>query len=154
LSSKFFERRSVRNQLKTYLESKGWINLNWSEGFSSLVLETIVPPYITVTLDDLGKVELEIGRDPNINKAFLRKVQIDIYMEDENRVNAITDDISDFLDIEPILIKDNNTTVIGSMVSDTSSIIADTNVPSFEEEESLRWGGVVSCTYDTFYPNG
>ena len=154
MSSKFFERRALRNQLKVYLESKGWLNLNWGEGFSSLALETIIPPYISVNMDDLGREELEMGRNPLINVTFTRRAQIDVVMEDEDRVSAITDDISDFLDIESIIILDNNNNILGSLVSSTPTILADLNVPSFDEPELLRWSGVVSCSYEAHYPNG
>ena len=154
MASKFFERRAIRNQLKTYLESKDWLTLNWAEGFASLVPATIEPPYIAINLDDLGTEELELGRDPTINKTFTRRAQVDVFMEDENRVSAITDDISDFFDLEVIIVKDNNNVILGSLISNTSSIIADLNIPTYEEEEHLRWSGSVACSYDAHYPNG
>jgi hypothetical protein len=154
MASKFFERRALRNQLKTYLETKGWVDLNWAEGFASISLDTIVLPYIAVNMDDLGTDELEMGRDPTINKTFSRRAQIDVYMEDEDRVGAITDDISDFLDLEALIIKDNNNAIIGSLISNTQTIMADQNLPSFDEPEVLRWSGVVACTYNAYYPNG
>lgn len=152
MASKFFERRSVRNQLKQYIESKGWVNLTWAEGFSGF--PDVIPPFIVITLDDFGREELQMGNDPQKDKLLTRRVQIDIYMEDENRVNAITDDISDFLDIEPIYIKDNNNNLLGTLISDTSSILADIMSPDFEDPNNLEWRGVVSCIYEAHYPNG
>lgn len=154
MASKFFERRAIRNQLKTYLESKGWIDLNWAEGFASLTLETIVPPYVTVNLDDLGTEDLEMGRDPIINKTFTRRTQVDVIMEDEDRVSAITDDIADFIDLESIIIMDSTNNVIGSMISDTQTILVDINVPTFDDPELLRWSGTVVVSYAVHYPNG
>jgi len=154
MASKFFERRSLRNQLKTYLESMGWIDLNWAEGFASMSIESIVPPYASIIVDDFGTEELEMGRDPSVNKTFTRRAQIDVYMEDENRANSITDDISDFLDLEPIIIRDNNNNILGSMVSETSTIIADLNLPSMDDPENIRWSGTVACSYSVYYPNG
>jgi len=154
MANKFFERRSIRNQLKIYLEKKGWVDLNWSEGFSAAQIETIIPPFITINLDDLGTEELELGRDPSINKLFTRRAQIDVYMEDENRVNAITDDISDFLDLEAVYIKDNNNNILGSLISNTSTIMADTDLPTYENEELIRYQGAVACSYEAHYPNG
>jgi hypothetical protein len=154
MASKFFERRSIRNQLKTYLDTHGWVDMNWSEGFSTYTIETVVPPFIAVMLIDMGRTELELGHDPTVNKVFDRRVQIDVFMEDENRVEAITDDISDFLDLEVIIIKDNNNSVLGNLISSTESIIAETDLPDLTGEANLRWSGTVAATYEAHYPNG
>ena len=154
MASKFFERRAVRTQLKAYLETHGWIGINWSEGFSTYTLETVTPPFIAVILDDLGRTELELGHDPTTNKVFDRRLQIDVFMEDENRVEALTDDISDFLDLETIIIKDNSGNALGSMISNTESIIAETDLPDLTGETNLRWSGTVVATYEAHYPNG
>jgi hypothetical protein len=156
MASKFFERRSVRNQLKIYLESKGWLNLTWSEGYGGDLqdMETVVPPFIAVLYDDMGREELEMGRDPNINKIFSRRAQINLYMESEDRLNSITDDISDFLDIEVIIIKDNSSNILGTLISDTETIIADLVPPIINNERNILWEGVVACSYQAHYPNG
>lgn len=154
MASKFFERRAIRNQLKTYLESRGWVNLTWTEGFSEDPLPSITTPLISIYLDDLGREELEMGRDPNINKVFTRRVQVTVLMESEDRVNAITDDISDFMDMEVVIIKDNNQNSLGTLISDTSSILGETYPPSLQEEQLLMWEGIMACTYEAHYPNG
>jgi hypothetical protein len=154
MASKFFERRAVRNQLKVFLEAHNWLNLNWSEGFSDYTLETVVPPFIAIHLDDLGKNDLEMGSDPSINKMFTRRIQADVFMEDENRVNAITDDIADFFDLEVIVVKDNTSAVLGTMISDTESIISETELPDLTGETNLRWAGSIVCMYETHYPSG
>lgn len=152
MASKFFERRAIRNQLKIYLESKGWTGLTWAEGYD--IDSTVVPPYITVILDDMGKEVLEMGNDPLINKIFARRVQVNVYMESEDRTSAVTDDISDFMDIDVISIKDNNNNVLGTMISDTETIIGDMMPPSLNQETNLEWEGVVACSYKAHYPNG
>jgi hypothetical protein len=154
MASKFFERRAVRNQLKIYLDSHGWENMNWSEGFSEYTVETVIPPFVAVLLEDMGRNELELGHDSTINRNFTRRVQIDIFMEDENRVNAITDDISDFFDLEVIYIKDNNSNILGTLISDTESINAETDLPNLNGELNLRWSGSVTVIYEAHYPNG
>ena len=154
MTSRFFERRSVRNQLKTYLEAKGWTDLTWAEGFTAYTLDITAPPFIGVMLDDLGKEELELGNDPSINKIYARRLQVDVFMESEDRVEALSDDISDFLDLEVIIIKDNASNILGSMVSDTSSILARTEDPFLDQEANLDWSGTVSCIYEVHYPNG
>jgi hypothetical protein len=154
MASKFFERRAVRNQLKTYLDGKGWVDLVWAEGFSDSILDTVVPPFIVVSLDDLGREELQMGSSGTDEKLLSRRAQIDVYMESEDRVSAITDDISDFFDLEVIIIKDNSSTVLGSLVSDTNSIMGDISPPDLSEEHNLEWRGIVGCSYEAFYPNG
>ena len=154
MASKFFERRSIRNQLKIYLEKKDWVNLFWAEGFSDSSLETVNPPFIVVSLDDIGREELQMGSSSTDEKLLNRRAQIDIYMESEDRVSAITDDISDFLDIEPIIIMDNSSNVLGSLISDTSSITTDLSPPDLSGETTLEWRGIVGCSYEAFYPLG
>jgi len=153
MASKFFERRSFRNQLKTYLELKGWVNLTWAEGFSAYTLPEIIPPFIVVFVDDYGKQTIEMGANPTINKMFNRRAQVTVFMETEDRVSALLDDIADFLDIEVILIKDNNTNIMGSMISDTATITTATAAPT-SAEKVIEWQGSAACMYETFYPNG
>jgi hypothetical protein len=153
MTSRFFERRSFRNQLKKYLEDKGWSELTWAESFTNFAAEEIIPPYIGITLIDFGKSELEMGNDPTKSKLYSRRAQVNIYMENEDRTDALEDDISDFMDIEVIIIKDNNNNILGSMNSDTESIISDTQEPDMEES-NLRWRGIVACMYEIYYPEG
>jgi hypothetical protein len=75
MTSRFFERRAVRNQIKAFLDVNGWDDLTWAEGFSATVLDVVKPPFISVMLDDLGKNQLEMGNDPEINKTFTRRLQ-------------------------------------------------------------------------------
>lgn len=154
MTSRFFERRSIRNQLKTYLEDKGWDDLTWAEGFTAYTLDVVAPPFIGVILDDLGREELELGADSTTNKAYTRRLQINVVMESEDRVEALSDDISDFLDLEVIIIKDNGGNTLGSMISDTSSILTRTEDPLLDQEANLDWSGTVSCMYDVHYPQG
>lgn len=154
MTSRFFERRSFRNQLKAYLDAKGWTDLNWAESFTSFPLEDIVPPFIGVTIVDYGKDELEMGSDPTKNKLYTRRAQVNIYMESEDRTDALCDDVSDFMDIESIVLKDNSNTILGSMVSDTATIISDTQYPDYEGPANLRWQGIIACMYETYYPDG
>jgi hypothetical protein len=154
MTSRFFERRSFRNQLKTYLDLRGWTDLTWSESFSSQELDEIVPPFIGVTVIDFGKDELEMGGNPSKNKLYARRVQANLYMESADRVDALCDDIGDFMDLEVIIIKDNNNNILGSMSSDTASIVSDTFDPDLEGEKNLMWEGVVACMYEVYYPDG
>jgi len=151
-TSRFFERRSIRNQLKTHLEKKGWIDLTWSEGFSALSLATVEPPFISVILEDLGKATLEMGNNAANNKLFNRRAQINVYMESADRVDALMDEIGDFMDMEAIIIKDNNNNILGSMISDTETILMTSIPPDTAGEADLEWHGIVACLYETYYP--
>lgn len=154
MTSRFFERRSFRNQLKTYLDAHGWTDLNWAESFSSFPAEDIVPPFIGVTIVDYGKDDLEMGHDPTKSKLYTRRAQVNLYMEGEDRTDSLCDDIADFMDIESIIIKDNNNKVLGSMISDTSTIMSDTPMPDLEEPVNLQWQGITACMYEVHYPDG
>jgi hypothetical protein len=151
MTSKFFERRSLRNQLKTHLDKKGWTDLNWAEGFSAYTLPDIELPFIAVFLEDFGKVSLEMGNDPSKNKLFQRRAQVTVFMESEDRVDALTDEIADFLDLEVIIIKDNSNSILGSLVSSTDTILSATADPTLDPE-LLEWSGHVTCMYEAFYP--
>jgi hypothetical protein len=154
MTSRFFERRAVRNQIKAFLDVNGWDDLTWAEGFSASVLDVVKPPFISVMLDDLGKNQLEMGNDPEINKTFTRRLQITTFLESEDRVEALCDLVSDFLDVEVMIIKDNNNNVLGSMISDTSSILSRTEAPLLNQESNLDWEGTVVCMYEVHYPQG
>ena len=154
MSSKFFERRAVRVQMKNYLESKGWTDINWAEGFSSFTIDEITVPFVAVILTDFGSQELEMGRNPKENKLFNRRLQAYVYMESEDRVDAITDDIADFMDLEPIVIKDNSNNILGSMISDTETIIVAEDAYDMAAPDSIQWAAVIGCMYEAFYPQG
>jgi hypothetical protein len=150
-ASKFYERRCLRSQLQAYLESRGWTGMNWAEGFSSFTLEEITIPFISVFLDDMGRASLQMGRTAGSEEEFKRRAQITVFMESEDRVNALTDDISDFLDTESIVVMDNASSVLGSMVSSTESISTTTLPPNLDTKE-LEWTGNAVCMYEVFYP--
>jgi hypothetical protein len=150
-ASRFFERRSIRNQLKIYLEARGWTDLTWSEGFSAITLATIEPPFISVILEDLGRSTLEMGDNSQVNQLYNRRAQINVYMENADRVDSLMDEIGEFMDLEPIIIKDNSNNVLGSMISSTESILM-TTIPPDPNEETVEWHGIVACMYETYYP--
>jgi|SRR3972149_681521 len=144
----YYERRSFRNALKTFLETKGWINLNYGEGFQSE--ETIKVPMVSVYfLPNSGKA-FQLGK--TVENIYRRRVQIDCYMESESRAMAITDDIMDFMDITPIDIQNESSVSLGSLICyDTDSISSETMPPNLLNPKVNRWRGISSGTFEAFY---
>lgn len=148
MARKYQERRAVRLALETYLQGKGW-NLTFREGFLSE--QTIVPPLVAVHFLPNAFSELEMGRG-NKKRNFIRRVQIDCYMKNEETADAITDDVADFVDENTITVLDLGTnTDVGYMYSDTESISYETVPPIMTEPKVDRWRGVIKATYETFY---
>lgn len=149
----YFERRSLRNALEQYLVAAGWAGTNaptYGEGFQSD--ETIGTPLVAITIVRPVRVSLQLG---NGEKMFNRTIQIDCYMETEPRAMAITDDISDFMDVIPINIVDNASVVLGSLIcQDTESIYSEILPPILNNPKVIRWRGIVRGTYEAFYPIG
>jgi len=120
------------------------------EGFKSE--DTVTVPMVSVYFLPNSISELELGRG-DAKRNFVRRVQIDCYMEDENRADAITYDIADFVDESTITVTAVGTsTELGYMfVPDTGSISFETVPPAFNEPKVNRWRGVVKATYEVFY---
>lgn len=148
MARKFHERRSLRNALATYLAARQW-NVEYREGYKPE--DVIEIPTVSIYFLPNAFNELEMGRGDN-KRNFVRRVQIDCYMEDENRADAITDDIMDFIDEENITVTEVGTGAeLGYMFSDTESIITETIPPIFSEPKVTRWRGVIRATYEVFY---
>lgn len=147
------ESRSFRTNLSTYLTSTaGWAGLNFSEGWDTIDIEN---PLVNVYVLDGIKDTLELG-DIGTHKLFERIIQIDCYMESENRVRALCEDVMDYLDAVSLTINDVQTTSgIGYAVFPNSEMITATFIPpEFNDPEVLRWRGVVRGKYEAYYPNG
>lgn len=150
MARKFHERRSLATALRTYLDTKGWNSTVIKEGYQ---FDTAInPPLVAVHFMPSAFSELEIGRGDG-KRNFVRRVQIDCYMESENRVEAITDDIADFIDETTIVVIDTETsTELGYMfIPDFNNVTTETIPPVMKEPKVARWRGVVKCTYEIFY---
>lgn len=149
MARKYHERRSLATALDTYLTAKNW-NLTIKEGWSSEA--TIQPPMIAVHFLSNAFNNLEMGRGDK-KRDFVRRVQIDCYMDNESTVDAITDDIADFVDEVSITVLEVGTGAeLGYMfVPDTSSITTETVPPILRDPQILRWRGVIKATYEVFY---
>jgi hypothetical protein len=148
MAKKFHERRSLAKSLLTYLQGRGWNLTGILEGFQSQ--ETVIAPTVSVYFLPSAFEELEIGRT---KATFTRRVQIDAYMENEDRADAIGDDIMEFMDEVPIVVEDANTQEdLANMICyDTSSISSDTLPPILKEPRVKHWRNVSRATYETHY---
>lgn len=148
MARKFHERRSLRNALSTFLQGRGW-SVTYKEGFKfdgEVTVPTVAVHFLPNSIS-----ELEIGRG-DAKRNFVRRVQVDCYMEDENRADAITDDVMDFMDDVTITVLDTETGAeLGYMYTDSATILAETVPPIFSEPKVNRWRGVIKATYETFY---
>lgn len=148
MARKYNERRSFATALNTYLQAKGW-NLPIKEGWQHE--GTITPPMIGIHFLPSAFTSLEIGRGDK-KRDFIRRIQIDCYMENEFTADAITDDIADFVDDVNITVQEVGTnTELGYMFSDTESISIETIPPMLTQPKVLRWRGVIKATYEVFY---
>lgn len=148
-----YEKRSVGQALQTYLNNLGWTSLKYAEGFQSE--DTIENPQITVRFVPSSIKNLQIGRVEGGDRVFIRRVQVDAYMESESRVDAIIDDIMDFIDLIPVQITDLNSNNLGTIICyDTESIYSETLPPLTTLPKLLRWRGIVRAEMEAHYPNG
>lgn len=148
MARKYHERRSLASALLTYLTARGWNITEIREGFLSE--DTITVPTVSVYFLPSVFEELEIGRT---NKTFIRRVQVDAYMENEGRADAIGDDIMDFIDETPVVVEDVITDIdLANMICyDTQSISSETVPPIFKEAKVKHWRSVTKATYETHY---
>lgn len=147
MPNKYMERRSLRNELSTYLTAQGWTGINFEEGF--LKDEAIVVPCVSVHFLPSNFKALQMGR--NNSNSVKRVVQIDCYMESEPRADAITEVIADFIEIQTVSIKDQSSTEIGVLTSETESISWQTMAPIMNKPKIIRWRGIVRATFNAYY---
>lgn len=145
-----FERRSFGEELTTYLQSVGW-NITYSEGYKS---DTAVsPPQIAVTFLPSTRLDLQLGRISKKESLFRRLIQVDAYMENEDRADAIIDDIMDFIDETPVEIVDQNDSFLGTLICQNSETIFGETLPPITSDPRIgRWRGVVRAQLEAFYP--
>lgn len=148
MARKYFERRSLRNELSTYLTGLGWSDVTYREGFQNE--ETVSIPSVAVHFLPGNNKAFQIGDTGE--RLFKRVVQIDCYMETEHRADAIADDIMDFFDLESVDIINNVSANLGALVcQDTESIYSDTMRPIMENPKLLRWRSIVRATLEAHY---
>jgi len=148
MARKYQERRSLASQLYTYLAARGWNISEVLEGFQSS--ESVQAPAVSVYFLPTAIAELEMGRT---QKTFVRRVQIDAYMLNEPTAEGIGDDIMDFMDETPIVVKDieTNADLANMICYDTSSISSETVPPILKEARVKHWRNVSKATYEVHY---
>lgn len=151
MAKRFFEQYSLATNLQIYLNS----TLSWSIGEVQRGFQvefTVRPPLVAIHFLPSKYIELQLGRSPNTDKSFERRIQIDCYMEDEPRATAIADDVGEFLDELFIEIKNPADATLGYLsVPDSESIILDVLNPRMSDPTSIRWRGIVQATLQADY---
>jgi hypothetical protein len=146
----YYERRSFRNALKTYLESKGWpTDLRYEEGFQTDA--AITTPLVAIHFLPSEKRALQLA--PMEENTYRRTIQVDCYMESEPRAMAICDDIMDFMDLIAITILNENAVNLGTLICfDTESINSEILPPNLGNPKVIRWRGVIRGGFEAHYP--
>jgi hypothetical protein len=149
-----YEQRSALLALQTYLESAGWAGINaltYRDGYQSE--ETIEPPMVAITFPPSRIKVIQMGRVSGQDRVYTRRMQVDVYMEDEPRTQALLDDIMDFMDEICIFIENENNQELGTLIChDSESIYADTVPPFMANPKNLRYRGVVRGEFEAHYP--
>lgn len=144
-----YEIRAFRNALDDYLGGLGWMGIEYREQFKSEKVITV--PTVSVRYLPSTKLPLQIGGKAN-EDLIRRVVQVDCYMESEDRANAITDDIMDFIEFESVIVIDPQDNTLGTLIcNDTDSIYADVIPPLLTDPKIKRWRGVVRATLESHY---
>jgi hypothetical protein len=141
-----YERRSFASSLLTYLQTAGWNITKVEEQFIKDIPLTV--PAVGIHFIPSKMKELQMGRDA---PAFVRTIQVDVYMESEQRAEAIIDDIGDFMDLESIAVKDKDSTIIAYMISDSDSILLEIPPLIATAPDLVRWRGIARATYEVNY---
>lgn len=145
----YYERRSFRNALKFYLESKGWpTSLRYEEGFQTD--EVITVPLISIHFLPSEKRALQLA--PADAGTYQRTIQVDCYMESEPRAMAVIDDIMDFMDLIAITILNESSVNLGTLICfDTDSVYSEVLPPNLGNPKVIRWRGVIRGIFEAHY---
>lgn len=142
------EQKAVISDLSTYLASAGWSNLTFTDGWNEI---DITNPLINVYIIDMGPKSLGLGK--TAERLYDRILQIDVYMEREDRVLSIQQDIVEWMD-RSIVIKDLDDTSVGSFtLTFDENITTATSPPELNNPQILRWRGIVRGDFEAHYPN-
>jgi len=147
MPNKYLERRSLRNELSTYMSTHGWTGINFEEGF--IKDDAIVVPCVSIHFLPSNFKELQMGRDNT--DSITRVVQLDCYMESEPRADAVSEEIAEFLELTVVSIKDQNSTELGTLTSDSESITWQTVPPIMDNPKIIRWRAIIRATFHAYY---
>lgn len=147
-----YEKRSLITVLQTYLTNAGWTDLQYNDRYTENQLET---PQIAVRFVPSRIRTLQIGSIEGTDRVYIRRVQIDIYMESEERAGTILDDIMDFFDLIPVPITNPASESLGALICyDNDTIYAEELPPATTLPPLLAWRGIVRAEMEAHYPNG
>lgn len=143
------EQKAIISDLTTYLATKGWSNLTYTDGWNEMDISN---PLVNIYVIDNGPKSLGLGKTSE--RLYDRILQIDVFMENEDRVQAILQDLVEWMD-RSITIYDLDSAVIGSFtcVMD-ESIATSISPPELNNPEILRWRGIVRGDFEAHYPEG
>ena len=149
MAKKYFERNSLARALNTYLTSLGYNNLTITEGWRNN--DVINPPHVNVYFLPSRYLELQMGRTNE--RSFVRRVQIDVYMTTEDKADAITEDIAEYLDNMTINVSRPDNSLTGGLLlcPDSETITMETLPPVMVDPKVKRWRGVVQATLEAHY---
>ena len=150
IARRYFERHAIAEALGTQLNATGWAIGQVREGFQ--FEDSIAPPMAAVHFLPSTYLELQLGRKTQTEKSFVRRVQVDCYMETESRADTIADEVADFFDEFFINIKNPAGDSLGNLYcADSETITLDVIPPIFKEAKVKRWRAVVQATLQADY---
>lgn len=150
IARRYYESVALANALEAYLTTAGQNLGTVRRGFQSE--ESIAVPMVAVHFLPSGYIELQLGRSITTDKSFERRVQVDLYLETEQRADALCDVVADFFDELYINVTDVNGDIIAHLYCpDSETISMSTTPPIFKQAKILRWRGVVQATLQADY---
>lgn len=147
-----YEQRSIMNALETYLTSKGWSGITYTDNSGE---ETIANPQISVKVQTGSPTALQLGKSAGQDLLYRRTLNINAYMETEPRANAIVDTIIEFIEFMCPDIVDPVGTVHGYVrCVDDERILGQVFPPIMNDPKLIRYRAAVNAPIEAFYPNG
>lgn len=152
MANSAFEQRSILEELQTFLTSKGYTGITYSDGYQPEA--PITPPQITVTFPPSSPVELQLGRVRGQESLYRRSVVVNAYMQTEHQATDMIDQIMDFLEFECVEIKDPLDNPLGTVqCNQVQAIVGQVFPPIMGDPRNVRWRGSVTAPMESYYPN-
>ncbi len=148
---KLYEKRAIVTALQTYLSAAGWSDLQYNDRYTE---DQLTVPKVSVRFVPNTIRALQMGSVEGGDRVFVRTVQVDIYMESEERSETLQDDIMEFFDLVPVTINDASSQFLGTLICyDNESIYADTLPPATSQPPVIQWRGIIRAQMEAHYPN-
>src|SRR5678815_914098 len=131
------EIRSFRLALDTYLTSLGFTGLDYREDFPDT---QITVPSVAIHYLPSNKKSLQLGGKSGGEDLISRTIQVDAYMESNDRAGKIVDAIMDFIELTPVTIVDKDSNTLGTLICfDDNGIYGDTLAPILTNPKLIKW---------------